>query len=85
MAAIATEPGSSEAAIMETVDPEAGGEGQPMPIAEVQEAIAGAFPAAGAVAPGSAESAVSTTHLAHGCLETSTGTAISNRLGLRRV
>lgn len=84
MAAVAVELGSSEAAIMETIAPATDGDAQqPMPSREVQDAIAGAFRAAGAVAPGSADSAVSTVHLARGCLGTATGQGIGERLGLR--
>ena len=85
MAAVASELGSSEAAIMEVLGPGAEGAGQPMPGPEVQAAIAGAFRAAGVVAPGSAESGVGLKHLARGCLETPDGRAISDRLGLTGV
>ena len=85
MAAVASELGSSEAAIMEVLGPGAEGAGQPMPGPEVQAAIAGAFRAAAVVAPGSAESGVGLKHLARGCLETPDGRAISDRLGLTGV
>ncbi len=83
MAAVAGDLGSSEVAVMRVAGPATDEDVQPVPGPEVQGAIAAAFRSAGVSAPGSADSQVGTIHLAKGCLETSEGREIAQRLGLK--
>jgi DNA-binding transcriptional MerR regulator len=83
MAAVAGDLASSPEAIMGAAEYAASDSGpRPVPGPQVQAAIASAFQAAGVAPPGSAGTGVGTRHLALGCLETSDGRAIADRLGL---
>ncbi len=79
MAAMPEEFGSTEPKIMAEAGPTNGQPVQPLPGPAVQEAIAGAFSAAGVSAPGQG-GRVTTTHLAQGCLATDDGKVVAARL-----